>query len=298
MLHVGITVDDVGLDGYSSTEHLEAILAFCAAEDLRCTFFVVPLVKGVPLTARPDYIRVLRRAIAAGHEVAQHGLAHYLFEVGVPPEMVLDLPHEAENRRRWQEEPDTILADLQLERILERLAQGRQILEAALEVRLEGFRAPALQWCEALPVALRAEGYRYDSSRYLQPAGWDLINGHEYVRPQPITRAAFDALQLPAGPVELPLTTDYTWYLTRDHAAPSWELALHDLDACLAAAVPFVTVTHVSPLFQGEDDCGVRLLHNLLGEVRARTDPAGQPLHVGPLSEIAAHLRGVEEHPI
>ena len=295
MVHVGITIDDVGLDGYSSIEHLEALLAFCEAEALRCTFFVVPRAGGLPLTERPDYTRVLRRAIAEGHEVAQHGLTHDLFEVGVPPGMVLDLPHETENRRRWHQDRDAILADLQFERIRERLAQGRRILEEALGVPMQGFRAPALQWCDALPLALHAEGYRYDSSRYLQPAGWALINGHLDTPPQPINRAVFDALQLPEGPVELPLTTDYTWYLTREGFDPSWRLALHDVDACLGAGVPFVTVSHVSPVFEGDDDCGVRLLRDLLREVRARAGAAGEPLNLGPLAEIAPYFSRAEE---
>jgi peptidoglycan/xylan/chitin deacetylase (PgdA/CDA1 family) len=264
---------------------------------VRVTFFVVPLVNGVPLTARPEYLRVLRRALAKGHEVAQHGLAHSLFEVGVPPAMVLDLPHEAENRRRWQEEPETILADLQLGQVRERLARGREILQEALEVPMLGFRAPALQWGEALPLALQAEGYRYDSSRYLQPAGWDLINGRLDTPPARIDGAAFDTLQIPGGPVELPLTTDYTWYLRREYAELSWSLAQHDLAACQAAGIPFVTVSHVSPLFQGDGDCGIALLRRLLAAGRAGAEEAGQPLYAAPLAEIAADFSRAEEPP-
>jgi peptidoglycan/xylan/chitin deacetylase (PgdA/CDA1 family) len=242
------------------------------------------------MTARPGYIRLLRRAIADGHEVAQHGLSHDRFEVGIPPAMILELPHEAENRRRLIEERDAIMKDLQVEPIRQRLAQGRLILREALAADILGFRAPALQWCDALPQALRAEGYRYDSSRYLQATGWNLIRGELDTLAQPITREHFLAVQPAGGPVELPLTTDYTWYLTRERYAPTWRLARHDIRACHDAGIPLVTLSHVAPMLEGDPECGLRLLRALIAETRALTAATGEPLPIAPLSSAAAVL--------
>lgn len=99
-MYFGMTVDDVCMPEFSSVEHLARTLDLFDELGIRATFFVVPLADGVPLAERPGYVALLRRALAAGHEVAQHGLEHDRFEVGIPPDMVLMLPHEGPARAR------------------------------------------------------------------------------------------------------------------------------------------------------------------------------------------------------
>src|SRR5262245_27956437 len=94
------TVDDVCLEGFSSEEHMVSLLRFFQELNVRATFFIVPRAEGVPLGSRPRYVELLQQAAAEGHAVAQHGLEHDRFETGIPPRMVLDLPHEGPARER------------------------------------------------------------------------------------------------------------------------------------------------------------------------------------------------------
>ena len=286
------TVDDVCFEGYSTEAHLTRLLEFLDEEKVRATFFVVPLAQGLPLTKRPGYIRILRQALATGHEVAQHGLEHDRFEVGIPPEMILALPHEGPARERLAKERDVIEAALQVDRIREKLAQGRQIMEEALGEKVQGFRSPCLQLCDNLFHALEAEQYLYDCSRHLQPAGWDLLNGREPALPRPITREIFTQLQYPGRLRIMPLTAEYTWYLTRERFARTFELARHDAQACLDARIPFVPICHVSPIQEGEADAGFQFYRELFAFVRNQWSSRNEPCV---FVTLAAACRGLEE---
>ncbi len=275
MLRLCFTVDDVGYDGYSSEAHLEAVLAFCERQHLKATLFVVPRCNGIEIGERSEYVRILRRAAASGHELAQHGLDHTRFETGIPPAMVLELPHEGPAREYLASHRTEIDAALQVEPLRLRLRQGRRILEQALGVPIRGFRAPCLSTCPNLFTALAAEGYQFDSSTCLQPTAWDIINGRPDTPPRPITRAVYDALQTGGRLRRHPLTAEYTWYLKDNAYAVTQRLARHDLDACLAAGIPFVSICHVSPIQEGVGNRGFDLYTDLLDYARKQARRAG-----------------------
>jgi peptidoglycan/xylan/chitin deacetylase (PgdA/CDA1 family) len=264
------TVDDVGYDGYSSEEHLANLLAFCDRQGLKATLFAVPRCNGRELGERSGYVRLLRTAAEAGHEVAQHGLDHERFETGIPPAMVLELPHEGPAREHLATHRAEIAAALEVEPLRARLRQGRQILECALGRPIRGFRAPCLSTCANLFAALAAEGYGFDSSKCLQPTAWDIINGRPDTPPRPITRALFEALRADVGLPVYPLTAEYTWYLKDRDYEVTLRLARHDLDACLAAGIPFVSVCHVSPIQEGAGNRGFDAYTELLDYARSR----------------------------
>jgi len=278
------TVDDVCYEGYSSEAHLASLLRFFAEQHVRATFFVVPRVGGRPLESRSGYVELLKQAVAEGHAIGQHGLDHDRFEAGIPPRMVLDLPHEGPARERLAREREEIEAALQVEPLRERLATGRRILEDALGFEITGFRAPCLSTCDNLFHALEAEGYRYDTSRHLQETGWDIIN-NKRSEPRPITREDFDRLQYPGNLREFPLTTDYTWYLNREKFDATMDLARHDFTACQRAGIPFVPMAHVSPVHECEDGCGFDLYRRLLGFARERAAAKGEELQAWNLQE-------------
>lgn len=275
VLDLCFTVDDVGYEGYSSEEHLADLLAFCGRLGLQATLFVVPRCNGVEIADRPGYVRLLREAVAAGHEVAQHGLDHTRFETGIPPAMILELPHEGPAREHLASHRAEIDAALAVEALRRRLRQGRQILERALGGPVRGFRAPCLSTCPNLFTALAAEGYAYDSSKCLQPTAWDIINGRSETPPRPIDRAAYDRLRGGAPLPIFPLTAEYTWYLKDRDYAVTLGLARHDLDACLAAGIPFVSVCHVSPIQEGAGNRGFDLYGELLDSARQRSRQPG-----------------------
>ena len=150
-------------------------------------------------------------------------------------------------------------------------------MEDILGYVVEGFRAPCLSVCDNLFVALEAEGYLYDSSRFFQKAAWDMFNGVADPEICPITREDFDRQQFSGRLRLFPLTAEYTWYLTRDQFDTFLRLAKHDFDACLTAGIPFVTLSHVSPIQEGDKDSGFALYRELLkyapirGETRETT---------------------------
>ena len=146
--YFGMSVDDVALDGWSKPENFLRLVEFFNKENLPATFFVVPVDEATDrpfYTLSPEYVPAMRKAQEEGHCFAQHGIRHNRFELGVPPAMILDLPHEAENRRYASEHRKDLEQEHSIANCRARLKQGRDILENALGFRIEGFRAPALQ---------------------------------------------------------------------------------------------------------------------------------------------------------
>lgn len=266
------------------------LLDFLRETRVKGTFFVVPLAQGIPLGQRTRYVELLKQALAEGHEIGQHGLEHDRFEFGIPPKMVLDLPHEGPTRERLARERDVILDNLTVAKIRARLAQGRRLLEDALGVEIVTFRAPALSVCDNLFHALEAEGYAFDSSRCFQEAAWDIINGKTDVTPRPITRGLFEQMQYPGKMKTLVLTAEYTWYLPNKNFEIMFNLACHDLEACRQSAIPFVPICHVSPLFQGEDNNGLAFYRRLFERVREAWRPSREPLQFMTIKEAGAAM--------
>ena len=285
-----LTVDDVSYEGYSSEAHVANLLRFLRELGIRSTFFTVPLVQGVPLGQRPGYIEILKQAMAEGHEVAQHGLEHDRFEFGIPPQMIMGMAHEGPARERLARERNAIEAALGIAPIRERLVRGHRILEDAIQTKIVGFRSPCLATCDNLFHALEAEGYLYDSSRHLQEAGWDILNGKMPIEPRPITRELYDSAQYPGRLRSLPLTTDYTWYLPWKNFEITLDLAKHDFMACMEAGIPFVTLSHVSPIQEGEDGSGFEFYRRLLAFSREQADKHGDELITPTLADVSAKL--------
>lgn len=286
------TVDDIAYEGYSTEDHLSQLLEFCRTEGLRATLFTVPLAQEIPLADRPGYVRILRDAVSQGHEVAQHGLRHGRFETGIPPDMILALPHEGPAREQLRTQRAEIEESLRVAALRETLRQGRDLLREALGFDVGGFRAPCLSTCANLFTAIAQEGYAYDSSAHLQPAGWDLLTGIDAPTPTPITREAWENLQHRDGVPELALTTEYTWYLTRDRIETTLALARHDFDACLESEVPFVALCHVSPIQQGEEGCGFDFYRRLLEHAEQQAAARGTSLLRTTLSEALERRSG------
>ena len=239
----------------------------------------MPRWEGRELGERPDYVNLLKDIAARGHEIAQHGLDHGRFQTGIPPKIILDLPHEGPARKRLAEHRDEIEAALTVDNLRKTLRKGRGILENALEVPMTGFRAPAGSICANLFEALAAESYRYDSSKIMQEAAWDMINAPAApVTPRPITCGRFADMQPANGLRIWPITAEYTWYLKRAHYDAFLALAKQDFDACLATGLPFMPVCHISPVHEGDPECGFDLYRALLAHARERTAAAGKRL--------------------
>ena len=173
--YFGMSVDDVALDGWSKPENFRRLIDFFNKENLPATFFVVPVDEATDrpfYTLSAEYVPAIQKAQKEGHCFAQHGIRHNRFEFGIPPAMILDLPHEAENKRYASEHREALEHEHSLANCRARLKQGRDILENALGFRIEGFRAPALQESPGMFAAIAEEGYKFDSSPVCRrPAG-------------------------------------------------------------------------------------------------------------------------------
>ena len=285
----GFSVDDIGLDGYSTEEHLDNILNFLDEHRIKATFFAVPEAEGKKMSVRRGYVAILRDAIKRGHEVAQHGLTHDRFEIGIPPEMILNLSHEGPARKFLAGNREKLKGEHTVEKIRRKLREGRKIIEDAIGMRVDGFRSPALQACANMFVALAEEEYAYDSSTYLQEAGWDIVNNRAYV-PREINREKF-AQHQKAGLCELPLTTDYTWYLGRNNFDKEYDLAAHDYNCCVNSGIPFVNLCHVSPVQEGSDgNLGFELHRKLIEYSKAGAERDKYEIKCMPLVKIAEYV--------
>ncbi|MFA7159997.1 MAG: polysaccharide deacetylase family protein [Kiritimatiellia bacterium] len=282
----GFSVDDVGLDGYSTEKHLNNILDFLDANTIKATFFAVPEAEGKKMSSRRAYVAILRDAIKRGHEVAQHGLTHDRFEIGIPPEMIMMLPHEGPARKYLAENREKLAQEHTVEKIRCKLRKGREIIEDAIGRPVHGFRAPALQSCDNMFIALAEEKYRYDSSTCLQPAAWDILNNIKYV-PREINREAFLKHQK-NGLCELSHTAEYTWYLGRGRFDEFYALAVHDFDSCLKSGLPFINAGHVSPIQEGADgNLGFEFYRKFISYAKTSAEKGGYVLKSTTLYNVA-----------
>jgi peptidoglycan/xylan/chitin deacetylase (PgdA/CDA1 family) len=287
----GMSVDDVALANWCEAKNFRKLIDFFDSEGIPATFFVVPVDEesGLHFNQLPgDYAEIIRAAHRRGHAFAQHGLSHNRFELGTPPAMILDLPHEAENKRFARENADSLAQEHSSENCRTKLRQGREILEKALGFPIKGFRAPALQESPGMFQALAEEGYLFDSSNCLQETGWDYILDRMETPPREITRERWRQMRAKSHGLMLPLTCDYTWYLTEEKYAAAMRLAQHDFRQCLEADIPFVTVCHVDPVFEGE---GIRFLRELFAFAHKEAPRMGRKITFANMDTIAEQIR-------
>ncbi|WP_437223110.1 polysaccharide deacetylase family protein [Planctomicrobium sp. SH661] len=282
------SVDDIGMEEWSTPAHVERILEVCDELGMKSTLFTVPRPFGKPFPIR-EYKSVLEAADQGGHEIGQHGLEHDRFEMGIPPRMILDLPHEGPAREYLANHPDEVAASLAVERIRERLKAGRELLQQDLGVSVEGSRSPCASTCDNLYTALKAEGYRYDSSTILQPAAWAMIVRAPNPQRAEITQIHHDSIRDEDGFCVYPIAAEYTWFPQHDQFDDYLSLAKGDFDSCLKHDIPFVPVAHVSPIQSGQDsELGFELYRELVGYARQAAAASGRELVFTTLSGLHA----------
>lgn len=266
------SIDDVALNDWSTPEHLNNIIEFCKANQINATYFVVPQSDGKEILSKnSEYKKLIDKIFANGSECAQHGITHDRFEIGVPPKMILDLPHEGPSREYLATHQEELKIRHSVENIKKQLQYGRDILEELFERKLYGFRSPALQVCDNFFIAMSEMDYLYDSSACLQETGWDYLQGNTNVAPREITKARFQALQKIANTPVLPLTTDYTWFIGPENYDITMQLAQKDFLSCLEQDLPFIHVAHVSPVQQGDNNMGFKFLSELINYMKKQT---------------------------
>lgn len=273
------TMDDIAMVDYSTEAHFTKTLDLLHELDLRGTFFVLPRSGGADLRRKPGYIALLERAVSEGHEIGQHGLDHDRFEAGIPPQMILDMVHEAPTREYLRTHRKEIDARHTLPALTRMIREGRSIIEEATGIQPVGFRGPSGAHCPNLHPALAAQGFTYDSTIMMQSGAWDLLNNC-YTGPAPINRAIWQSAQNTPGFLVVPGAGEYTWYLPPENFDITMSLAKHDFHQCLEAGIPFVSVAHVSPIWQtgfdgNDSDIGARFYRELITYCREQVRQRG-----------------------
>ena len=93
-----LTIDDVGVEGFSSVEDLSDLLEFLKKHGVSATLFVTPFNRDRALDKRDDWVDILKRALQDGHELGLHGYRHEACEFGIPPDMILEYEHDGQDK--------------------------------------------------------------------------------------------------------------------------------------------------------------------------------------------------------
>ncbi len=258
-----LTNDDAG----GQDPHLfRQLLDFLAAHEVVATFFVVPQAGGKPLDDKPQWLALLERARREGHELQLHGFDHSsTFEFGVPPDFMLDIIPEA--KARWQREPEAIRAEHTLEAVRARIARGKEIFARALGFEPHGFRGPCLSMCDATYRALAEHGFRWASNLVVNPMGWRYVQ-RRYDAGEP-WQADVPPHPIPYrhGIIEVPMVSEYTWYLRDEDVERHYALMRSDYDRVREVGGVFVTISHYYAM-TGEWAAGLRVYERIFAHAR------------------------------
>jgi len=261
---LALTNDDAG---GQEPESFRELLDFLAEQEVPATFFVVPAHGGQPLDDKPEWMALLHRALDEGHELQLHGFNHGGFEFGVPPAFMLDIMPEA--KARWQREPQVIQADHALPILTGKIAKGKEIFYRALRYEPQGFRSGCLAICDNMYQALADEGFRWSSNLVVNPMGWRYIN-RDYDAGEPWQK---DVPPHPfphkAGLIEVPMLSEYTWFLGEEDLNRHFALIKEDFDRTHQVSGAFVTLSHYYAM-TGEWSTALRVYERLFAYARQR----------------------------
>jgi peptidoglycan/xylan/chitin deacetylase (PgdA/CDA1 family) len=258
-----LTNDDAG----GHDPHLfEELLDFLEVQDVPATFFVVPMSGGKALTDKPEWLDLLRRAAGEGHDLQLHAYDHSsTFEFGVPPGFMLDIIPDA--KARWEKEPEAVKAEHTLELMRERVRKSKEGFERALGFSPKGFRGPCLSMSDNTYQALAENGIEWSSNRVVNPMGWRYIN-RDYDAGEPWQAdVPPHPYRYKAGLIEIPMVSEYTWYLQEDDIERHFDLIKSDFDRVRELEGVFVTLSHYYA-FTGEWAAGQRVYERLFAYAR------------------------------
>ncbi len=261
------TNDDPGMQ---QPQLFAELLDFLDDQQVPATFFVVPYADHQPLDDKLEWVALLRRAMSSGHELGHHGYTHETpFEFGVPPGFMLDIIPDA--KARWQNDPASVAPLHTAEVLSTKLQQGREIFQRTLGFAPLGFRSPCLAMCDTTYATLAQMGFKWSSNQVINPMGWRYIN-RDYEADEPWTPG------LPphphhhqAGLLEVPMHSEYTWYLEANDVDRHFELARDDFERARRNGEPFVVLSHYYAM-TGQWATGLRVYERLFEYAREQGD--------------------------
>ena len=162
--------------------------------------------------------------------------------------------------------------DWQQDHLRDLLRQGQAIFRDVLGIVPVAFRAPCASTCDALYEALRDVGIGCDSSTIIDWVGW------EYCRKEFSQHSQWDERYPPrsfdykSGVTEIPLMSEYTWYITPDEVDVHLRLAREDFNRVRSVeGAVFVTLSHFYAM-TGEHRAGLDVHRRLFAHARETAD--------------------------
>lgn len=261
-----VTVDDPG-GLVQDVATFDRARRFFDAEGVPASFMIVPRGEGDwQLDRQTEWLKALHDAERQGHDCQLHGLDHWNCEFGPYPAMIRILDgSNAESALRSDTEQFGHLWRHDV--YVEKLTTAVGLYERAFGRRPLVFRTGALSQTPELYEAMAEVGMRYASNLVTDPRGWQYMVGN-YDDP-----GDWDP-DVPPGPyhltdtvVNLPIISEYAWYLTKPKIPQHLALAVEDLQRVFAEGGVFLLVCHVQCV-GAEDGLSQELLHQLLDIAR------------------------------
>lgn len=280
-----VTVDDPG-GLIQDLDAFERVRRFFDEEGVPASFMVVPRGEGGwQLDTQPAWLSALKSAEAGGHDCQLHGLDHQNCEFGPYPAMIRAL-----SRR----DPEEVLREdavrfgsvWNYESHVEKLQTAMTIYRAAFERDPLVLRTGALSQTPELYRALADVGMRYTSNLVIDPRGWEYIienyddpgDWDPAVPPHPY--------MLTDRIINLPMISEYAWYLTPEKIPVHLALAVDDLQRVYAQGGVYILICHVQCV-GAEDKLSQQLIHELLSVARSDYAPQFETL-AGLVADIEA----------
>ncbi len=261
-----VTVDDPG-GLIQDLDIFERARRFFDQECVPATFYVVPRGEGGwLLDEQPEWLAALHGAERDGHNCQLHGLDHKDCEFGPYPDMIVRLGG-ADVTERQRRDAASFGHLWSHDQFVDRLTTARGIFERAFGRLPQSVRTGALSQLPALYDAMAEVGFRYTSNAVTDPRGWTYII-EQYDDPGDWDPA------VPAGPyqytdrlVNLPIISEYAWYLTEAKIPRHLALAVEDLGRVYEVGGVFLFVCHVQCV-GAEDGLSQELLRQFFAIAR------------------------------
>ena len=258
------SVDDCCVPGFSSPKGFLELLEFLDEQKVPGAFFVAPFTEKAPLSEKPEWLKVIREALTHGHDVQLHGLEHYGLEFGIPPRCILS--YEDEIRKRVTSDRISVERGLRKDILSRRLSQAIELFEAAVGYVPCIFRSPFASTHPNFFRVLKESHIEIDTSLIVDPRGWKFITNdygspidwNEYILPEPF---GFRDI------IEIPIMSEFTFYLKKEHFEKHLNLAKEDLDRTRELNGVFVSMCHVDPI-TGRYAIGLEMYRRLFKHAR------------------------------
>lgn len=270
-----VTVDDPG-GLIQDLQVFDRVRRFFDAQGVPASFMVVPRGEGGwELDRQPGWLAALHAAERDGHDCQLHGLDHNNCEFGPYHEIVRWLEGDPEGELQRSTEQFGHLWSCEI--FADKLRTGIGIFERAFDRRPLVLRTGALSQTPDLYGAMTDVGLKYTSNlvtdrrgwayiveRYDDPGDWD-----PDVPPHPYW--------LTDDVINLPMASEYAWYLTEEKIERHLALAVDDLRRIYAEDGVFILICHVQCV-GAEDGLSQKLLGRLLSIARDDYDVQFQTL--------------------